>query len=135
MIPWDLDNSFEGLLEGSRVAGFTRIADAWGDISNNCEPFPFGSFNIPQRSAACGPLIGPLSALDDEFEQIRAELLAGPFSAESVDEQLAAWTAQIEPSVADAAEIHDDAPSVEEWLKAVDALNGSLVGARLTDGR
>ncbi|RLE17433.1 MAG: hypothetical protein DRJ50_14095, partial [Actinobacteria bacterium] len=134
-IPWDLDNSFANHLNGSTVGGFTQIADPWGEVSHNCEPFPFGSFNLPQRSAACGPLIGALGTLDAEFDQLRAELVAGPFSTESVNEQLAAWTAQIESSVSEAAELYDDAPSLEDWLTAVELLEGSLVDARLTDGR
>ena len=134
-IPWDLDNSFANLLDDSLTSGVTRIADPWGEVSNDCEQFPFGALNIPQRSAACDPLIGTLSTLDDEYSQIRTELLAGPLSAERVDEQLAAWTAQIESSVAEASETYDDARSVDEWLASVDILNGSLVDARLSDGR
>jgi hypothetical protein len=46
MIPWDLDNSFENLLDDSFAGGLTRIADAWGDISDNCEPFPSATVTL-----------------------------------------------------------------------------------------
>mgnify|MGYP002137706606 CR=1 FL=1 len=77
----------------------------------------------------------PAATLTDEFDAVRAELLAGPFSEASVREQVEAWTAQIEDSVAEAAELHDDAPSVDAWHAAVDALLDALDAARLTDGR
>jgi spore coat protein CotH len=51
LIPWDLDNAFENILSNANPV--TPIADEWGETSNNCQPFPYGPFFIPQRSAAC----------------------------------------------------------------------------------
>ena len=53
---------------------------------------------------------------------MRAELLAGPMSEESINEQLDTWTAQIADSVAEAADAHADAPSVDTWNAAVETL-------------
>jgi hypothetical protein len=135
LIPWDMDNAFDVLVPGSPVGSFIQVADPFGSITDDCAPFPFGSFGLLQRSAACDPLIGTAATLTDEFDAVRAALLAGPFSEARVREQVDAWTAQIEDSVAEAAESHDDAPSVADWHAAVDALLDGLDAARLTDGR
>jgi hypothetical protein len=94
-----------------------------------------GTLNLLQRSAACDPIIGPLSALTEEYDAIRAELLAGPFSVERIDEQLVAWAAQIEDSVVEAAEAHDDAPSNDVWHSALELFVTSLDDSRTSTGR
>lgn len=135
LIPWDLDNAFDNLDSGGTTGMVTRIADEFGETSNDCRPFPFGPLNLPQRSAACDPLVNALSTLTDDYDRIRAELLAGPMSEARIDEQLAAWTAQIEPAVSEAAALFDDAPTVTEWRSAVDELRADLDAARASTGR
>jgi len=54
LIPWDMDNTFENIIFNANP--ITPIADAWGEISNNCEPFSSGIFGPQQRSAACDKL-------------------------------------------------------------------------------
>lgn len=135
LVPWDMDNAFDVLVPGSMVGSFIQVADPFGAITDDCAPFPYGSFNLLQRSAACDPLIGTVATLTDEYDAVRAELLAGPFSEERVTAQIEAWTAQIEDAVAEAAEAHDDAPSVASWRAAVDQMLTGLEAARLTDGR
>lgn len=135
LVPWDLDNAFDALVPGSSVGNFIAIADEFGDISNDCQPFPFGAFNLLQRSAACDPLVATIASLTDDYDRIHADLLAGPFSAAAIDEQLAAWTEQIEPAIAEAAELHDDAPTVDEWRAAVDRLLVALQASRDGSGR
>lgn len=135
LIPWDLDNAFDALVPGTMVGTFIAVTDPWGAITADCEPFTSGSFNLLQRSAACDPLIGVLATLEDEYERIRAELLAGPFAEARIAEQLDAWTAQIEPAVAEAEELHSDAPSVASWKIALAALVRGLDDSRNGDGR
>jgi hypothetical protein len=134
-IPWDIDNAFENLSAASAVGQFTQIADAWGETRNDCRPFPFGSFGLLQRSAACDPILGALGSLDAEFDRIRAEFVAGPFAEERVTALLDEWTAQIEPAVAEAAAAHDDAPSVASWRAAVEQLEAGLAAGRAGNGR
>lgn len=134
-IPWDLDNAFDVLVPGSVVGSFISIADPWGAITDDCAPFPFGGFNLPQRSAACDPLIGALSSLDAEFDRLRADFVDGPFAEARVRALVDEWAAQIEPSVAEAAAAHDDAPSIDEWQLAIDQLMDGLALARAGDGR
>lgn len=135
LIPWDLDNAFDNLASDGTTGMVTRIADEFGEISNDCESFPFGPLGLPQRSAACDPLVGALSTLNDDYDRIRAELVAGPMSAERIDERLAIWGAQIEPAVAEAAALFDDAPSTAEWRAAVDELRADIANSRASSGR
>ncbi|MCB1002199.1 MAG: CotH kinase family protein [Acidimicrobiales bacterium] len=135
LVPWDLDNAFDALLPTTGVGGFVAIADPWGQVTNDCEPFPFGTFGLLQRSAACDPLIGALVTYQDEYDAIRADLLAGPFADESIREQLDTWSAQIEDAVAEAAAAHDDAPSVAQWRAGIDTLLEAIEISRNGDGR
>jgi spore coat protein H len=135
LIPWDLDNAFDNLTGSGFTASVTLIADPWGQISNDCQPFPFGSLGLTQISAACDPVIAPLTTLDAEYDAIRAELVAGPMSEASVREHLDTWSAMIEDSVAEAAAAHPDAPSVAEWQAAVEALTDAIVASLAGDGR
>lgn len=71
----------------------------------------------------------------DEYDAIRADLLAGPFADESIREQLDTWSAQIEDAVAEAAAAHDDAPSVAQWRAGIDTLLEAIEISRNGDGR
>jgi spore coat protein CotH len=133
LIPWDLDNAF-ARWESSRVAEFTAIADPIDETRFDCAPFPYGSFGLPQRSAACDPLVAAIVSRRAEYDAIRRRFLDGPFAAARVAERLATWSAQIEDAMADAA-VHDDAPSVESWRGAIAALEDGLAVARTSDGR
>jgi hypothetical protein len=123
-------------MSGGGVAGtVTLIADPFGQVSNDCQPFPFGPLGLMQLSAGCDPLIGPIGGLTAEFDQVRAELLAGPMSEESINGQLDTWTAQIADSVAEAADAHADAPSVDTWNAAVETLRTDVIASRSGTGR
>lgn len=135
LIPWDLDNAFDNYVVGNRTGIVTAIADEWGSVTNDCRPFPYGPASLQQRSAACDPLIAALATRTADYDRIRAELVAGPLSAAAIDPLIDAWVAQIEPSVAEAARLHADAPSVEAWKAAVTALRDALATARAGPGR
>ncbi len=135
LVPWDLDNAFEALTPGSMVGSFVQVADPFGAITDDCRPFAYGSFGLQQRSAACDPLIATVAGMTEKFDAVRAELLAGPLSDERVAEQIDAWTAQIEGAVAEAAELHPDAPSVEAWQTAVEQLTTVVSASRAGTGR
>lgn len=135
LIPWDLDNAFDNISPGSPSAGVIAVADPFGQITNDCQPFTFGAMGFRQISAACDPLFATVAPLEAEWDAIRSELLAGPMSKAAVDEQLAKWTAQLEDAVADAAEAHDDAPSVEAWKASIEHLQSLLETSRAGSGR
>ena len=135
LIPWDLDNAFDALLGGNTVGAFVDVKDPFGEITDECRPFSHGSFGLQQRSAACDPVFATLATYTDRYDELRAELLAGPFSPERIEEQLTTWSAQIEDAVAEAAEAHDDAPSVDSWRAALDTLRLAVQVSRDGDGR
>lgn len=135
LIPWDLDNAFDSLTGTGLIAGFIEIADELGEITNDCQPFPFGSFGLLQISAACDPLVGPLTTLDEALDGIRAELVAGPLSDDRVAQQLERWSAQIESSVAEFADAHPSAQSVETWRAALAAMQRALSDSLAGTGR
>ena len=83
-----------------------QLADKWGEITNDCRPFPYGQWNIPQWSATCDRLIGTWTTFVDESEAIRAAFLEGPFSAESTGAILKQWAGQIHDATSEAAATH-----------------------------
>jgi len=128
LIPWDLDNAFQNIV--SDISPVTAIADEWGKMSNDCLPFPYGAWQIPQRSAACDRLIGAWATFVTEHDQARAAFLAGPFSEESTRTTLDQWAEQIRDATMEAASTHQDALPVEKWTLALSSLSSALEVAR-----
>ena len=121
VIPWDLDNA---LITAHPI---TDIADPWGETRNDCVPFPFGPIAILQRSAACDPFVAAWSSLEQEYADAEAAFRSGPFAPDRLRALIDTWTAQIEPHVAEASQMYEDAPSVEEWRAAIDQLIDGFV--------
>jgi len=113
LIPWDLDNAFENILSNANPV--TPIADDWGETSNNCQPFPYGSFFIYQWSAACDKLIGGWASYEQEYKDLKTKFINGPFSASTVNGLIVAWSEQIRAATQEADEEHSDALSVQKW--------------------
>jgi len=113
LIPWDLDNAFENILSNANPV--TPIADDWGETSNNCQPFPYGSFFIYQWSAACDKLIGGWASYEQEYKDLKTKFINGPFSASTVNGLIVAWSEQISAATQEVGEEHSDALSVQKW--------------------
>ena len=129
LIPWDLDSAFANIVSDANPV--TPIADKWGEITNDCRPFPYGQWNIPQWSATCDPLIGTWTTFVDEREAVWAAFLEGPFSAESTESILKQWAGQIHDATSEAAATHQDALELEKWKAALSKLGSSLDFARV----
>lgn len=129
LIPWDLDSAFANIVSDANPV--TPIADKWGEITNDCQPFPYGQWNIPQWSATCDPLIGTWTTFVDEREAVWAAFLEGPFSAESTESILKQWAGQIHDATSEAAATHQDALGLEKWKAALSKLGSSLDFARV----
>ena len=128
LIPWDMDNAFENIIANTNPV--TPIADAWGEISNNCEPFTSGFFGSMQWSAACDKLTAGWVSFEDEFAAIKTQLIAGPLSEAVVNARLDAWANQIRAATEEAQNTHSDAVTVVEWENAIQALKTQLHYAR-----
>ena len=132
IIAWDLDAAFATLTNDPTRDDqlVLEIADEWNEISNDCVPFAHGPADLIQRSPACDPLIAAFAEDPDRYEELRDDFLAGPYSGESIDALLDAWSAQVEPVVAEAAAQHSDAILVENWRTEVDLLRADIAAER-----
>ena len=128
LIPWDLDNAFQNIVIDYNPV--TPVADAWGEITRDCQRFGYGKWDLPQRSAACDPVFAAWATFDDDYGRLLDEFLDGPFAEELVTAQVEAWMAQIADATTEAAAAHDDAVSVRKWTGAVDELLAALDHAR-----
>ena len=125
LIPWDLDNTFENL--SNNINPVTPIKDKWYEITNNCNGFPFGTFGLLQKSAACDKIIGAFIrhkvyfyTLDNDFQN---ELFNNDYIVSSLNE----WTEQIKDAVIDANSLYGNAePSYEEWMLNLNFLIDSI---------
>lgn len=124
LIPWDLDSAFANIVSDSNPV--TPIADDWGQITNDCQPFPHGEWGIFQWSASCDRLTGAWATFADESEAAWLAFLAGPFSEESTETVLEQWAEQINEATLEAASTHQDALRVEKWKAALSELKSSL---------
>ncbi|MEL7220864.1 MAG: CotH kinase family protein, partial [Bacteroidota bacterium] len=129
LIPWDLDNAFENIINNNNNA-ITAILDDWGEISNNCEPFSSIWFGLQQRSAACDPLTAAWVSFEAEYEQLRQQFFQGPCSETIVNQKIDQWAAQIRSATAEANDTHNDAISVTTWEQAVARLKEQIDYAR-----
>ncbi len=128
LIPWDLDNAFENIIYNTNPV--TPIADGWGEISNNCNPFNYGSFGFSQQSAACDRLTGGWASFTEEYDQLKVEFIAGSFSKNSVETLLDTWSDQVRDAIIEAKATHPDATSLSQWESAINTLKNQLTYAR-----
>ena len=126
LIPWDMDNAFENIINNANPV--TPIADAWGEISNNCFPFQYPS--TFQVSAACDPLTAVWVSYDALYQSKKDELINGPMSEASTDAMIDMWADQIRIATEEAFELYDDAISVADWEIQINKLKNQLDYAR-----
>ena len=129
LIPWDLDNAFENIIKNANPV--TPIADEWGKISNNCNPFPYGEFGMYQWSAACDRLTGGWARDKELYEELKNKFIQGPFAASNVNALLTAWSEQIRPVVKEAQDKNTwDQLTVQQWESKLSELIDQLEFAR-----
>ena len=129
LIPWDLDNAFENIIKNANPV--TPIADEWGKISNNCNPFPYGEFGMYQWSAACDKLTGGWARDKELYEELKNKFIQGPFAASNVNALLTAWSEQIRPVVKEAQDKNTwDQLTVQQWESKLYELIDQLEFAR-----
>jgi len=128
LIPWDLDNAFENILGDNNP--ITPIKDGWNEISNDCEPFNYGIFNLQQKSAGCDKIIGGWTLFDTEYNAKLDYLKNVVLEENLINSRIDNWAAQIQSSVQEANTLHNDAVSVGQWQDAVSQLKSALEFAR-----
>ena len=108
----------------------TPIADDFGQITNNCQPFEFGPWNIKQWSASCDKLTKGWAYFSDELFNNKINFLNGPFEENLINDLVNEWVDQIESSVKEESKAHSDAISFEKWKGSLDFLISQLSFAR-----
>lgn len=128
VIPWDLDNAFENIIKDENAV--TPVADAFGEISNNCEPFKHGNWNLTQLSASCDRIIAGWASFESLYNQQKMNLIEGAMSKQETDVLLDTWYEQIKNSVIEENENFDDAVSINDWEEAITKMKERLEFAR-----
>ena len=128
LIPWDLDNAFENILFSANPV--TPIADQWGSFRNKCQPFAYGAWGIPQRSAACDKLTRGWTKFTKTYESLKTQFINGPLSITQIDQQIDLWVTQISDAHAEASNLHEDVQNEESWINEINLLKAQLAKAR-----
>ncbi len=130
LIPWDLDNAFDNIIDNTNSV--INIPDAWGQVTNDCEPFSTGGFfGLEQRSAACDRLTYGWTLFDDEYKMQQNLLKVGPFAQSNTDQLIDMWSDQIREATLEASNKYgSEALSMTQWESAVSALKSRLEIAR-----
>ena len=128
LIPWDLDNAFENIITNTNPV--TPIADIWGDTTNSCQPFEYGTWGMYQKSAACDRIIGGLARYDSKYQQLKESLINGSMSEQTVNPLIDQWANQIRNATIEADQEHNDALKLSNWEDAVVDLKAQLDHAR-----
>lgn len=127
IIPWDLDNA---LMPTSKV----HVEPEWFVMNGDCSCRASTiAGNSPQRAPSCDPLIASWASWRADYERHVDTFLAGPFSEAAVGAKLTAWTAQLQPFVAEAVGIHGGR-TVDDFLYQVYELSEVLELARANRG-
>ena len=126
LIAWDLDASLSPF-----EIPILRVDSDWGEILNDCELYSLGGFGLSQRSATCDPLFAAWATYSDRYRALLDEVVAGPFSPETVEAKLAEWSAQIAEHTAEAYELHgEDGLSPEAWEAGLAQLRVAIDASR-----
>ena len=128
LIPWDMDNSFENIIEDHNPV--TPIADDWGASRADCSPYPYGAMGIQQRSAICDKLTRGWASYTEKYHQAQMKLVEGPMAKQRIDELITKWSNQITAATQEAADIHEDATSMSDWKTAVELLRDQMAHSR-----
>jgi spore coat protein CotH len=130
LIPWDLDGAFEHIIRNSNPV--TPLADKWGDVSNGCKPFNYGTASFLQKSAACDKLTATWVTFNDEYLATKKRFQTDILTNEKTINQLDTWAKQISPFIKEAEDFHRDnkTTSFLTWENAVSSLKNQVQVAK-----
>jgi hypothetical protein len=125
LVPWDMDVSM------TLMNPITTLFVAWDETSNACATYLNPTqYPLPIRDAACDPILGGLTALQDHFQEHGETFLDGPFAQAAVEEDIDRWFAQIRDAVAEADTSRARAISLAEVQAGVTGLKRDLAEMR-----
>lgn len=121
LVPWDMDISL------TLMNPITTLPVAWDETSHGCGIYQNGTqLPLQLRDAACDPILGGLTELQDHFLEHSTTLLDGPFAQAAVEEDIDRWFAQIRDAVAEAEASRPMAISLAEVQAGVVELKSDL---------
>ena len=126
LIPWDLDQTlwdYDPYMDPVYRHAERQVPN-WNVKPLSCDPITVWESGgaVTVIPSGCDPFINLLAATSwDEFAAIGAELLAGPFDFDAMDQQVTAWAAQIAAAVDE-----DPVLSLQAWESQVEYLHGVL---------
>lgn len=121
LIPWDLDNAFDNITSENPV---TYLADDWGEISNNCEPFTYGQWGLGQWSASCDKITKGWSSYKKEYTELQKKLSDSYLS--QANNLIDNWSIQIKDATLEASNKYEDALSMKRWERNLEILQAQL---------
>jgi hypothetical protein len=105
----------------------TPIKDEWNEISNNCNGYRYGAFNLLQKSAACDKIIGSFSNYRNDYDSLDIIFQNELFNMPNINVLLDPWYNQIKNGVEEAHSIHGNKePSIQEWTDNINYLKYSI---------
>lgn len=128
LIPWDLDNAFQNIIDPANRS--TPIPDPLGGITAACANFDNLGNGVYQRSNGCDPVFATVAQYTDAYDATIELLTSDVLTAGRVQAIVSGWADQIRESVAVANRDHDDALSLGWWEASVDDLLVRLAYAR-----
>ena len=120
LVPWDMDNAFDG-------SRYVHIALPWTQTAA-CSCTMTAEVGI-QAPSSCDPLVKHFSGWLGDYDKQVDVFIAGPFAKAHVDALLATWTAQIQAAAAESGGLHH-APTESAWADAVMKLQTTIDSAR-----
>lgn len=126
LIPWDLDQTLwdrDPYMDPVYQHAERRVPN-WNVKPLSCDPITVweSGGEVTVIPSGCDPFINLLAATGwDEFAALGAELLAGPFDFDTMDQQVTAWAAQIATAVDE-----DPALDLQAWESQVEYLHRVL---------
>ncbi|MCJ8314052.1 MAG: CotH kinase family protein [Saccharospirillaceae bacterium] len=124
IIPWDLDNAFANLSESKDPV--TYVEDLWNKTSFDCNPFPSGLYYLYQRSATCDKLMHAFTIYESQYSHLKTEFEQQYFNMATINSMLDQWSDQIEMATSEAALMHSDQISVNDWKQAVSTMKSDI---------
>ena len=127
LIPWDLDSAFENLTATNPI---TYIPDRWGEVSNDCKPYPYGDWKIYQRSASCDKIIKVWNSYKDEYKELQNKLRVS--YVDEANNLIDEWSLQIEEATLEASRAHDDALTIKKWKRNVGIMKAQIFRMKMS---
>jgi hypothetical protein len=120
IVAWDLDSAF------NVDNPITTLWFEWDDPSYGCATMTQAPYVLPLRHPTCDPLQHAWAQQQEPFLDAVQALIEGPMRRDLIEDKLQQWEQQITPHVREAAALHADAVTLQQWEQARAALRDAI---------